>query len=379
MRNFLLTSVALSALMAGIATSTAQQDQGRSGTPPAAQQSQPSPRADSEKKDQPSSQVQRQDTQQNRRGRTQNDLSATGPSSQGQADEPNERTRRNAQDEDRTPAARRRSEADRSRTPSRERSTTNQSQERGDAARQTPRRETRQRDTAQDRDAQIDRRQENAGQENAGQDKVRPDNARQDGTSRGAMRLSDEQRTRVTARFSNSIDRMNVRPLARSQISVSIGATIPRSVRAYAVPSSIVSIYPRFRGHRFVVVEDEIVIIEPRSHRIVSVLPMSGERRTARSTVRETTGAAAAGSRLRLSQQERETIRTVVMREPACRLEQRLDFVLFIPVPRTVEICELPPQIVSDVPEVSRYRYVVRGDEVALVDPQNYSVVEVIR
>jgi hypothetical protein len=149
-------------------------------------------------------------------------------------------------------------------------------------------------------------------------------------------------------------------------------------VRAYAVPSDIVAIYPRFRGHRFVVVEDEIVIIEPRRNRVVTVLPM-GDRRAARSTVRETTGTASAGPRLSLSQQERETIRTVVMREPACRLEQRLDFVLFIPVPRTVELCELPSQIVSEVPEVSRYRYIVRGDEVALVDPEDYRVIEVIR
>ncbi len=66
------------------------------------------------------------------------------------------------------------------------------------------------------------------------------------------------------------------------------------------------------------------------------------------------------------------------MREPACRLEQRLDFVLFIPVPRTVEVCELPPQIVSEVPEVSGYRYVVRDGEIALVDPDERRIVEVI-
>ena len=89
---------------------------------------------------------------------------------------------------------------------------------------------------------------------------------------------ADEQRTRVSTRFSQSIDRMNVRPLSRSQISVSIGATIPRSVRAYAVPRDIVAIYPRFRGHRFVVVDDEIVIVEPGSQRVVTTLPMGGER-----------------------------------------------------------------------------------------------------
>ena len=199
--------------------------------------------------------------------------------------------------------------------------------------------------------------------------------------------MSDEQRTRVSTRFSQSIDRMNVRPLSRSQISVSIGATLPRSVRAYAVPRDIVAIYPQFRGHRFVVVDDEIVIVEPGSQRVVTTLPMGGERAFARSpsrettgsSVRETTGIAPAGSRIRLSPQDREVIRTVVLREPACRLEQRVDFILFIPLPRTVEVCELPQQVVSEAPELRRYRYVVQGDEIGLIDPDDNRVVEVIR
>jgi hypothetical protein len=257
----------------------------------------------------------------------------------------------------------------------RERTTTGQSQERttgqpsGDVSRETPRRgETRQRDTAQDRGSRIERRQE-----------TRQESTRQDSTARGSARMSDAQRTRVSTRFSQSIDRMNVRPLSRSQISVSIGATIPRSVRAYTVPRDIVAIYPRFRGHRFVVVEDDIVIVEPGSQRVVSVLPRSGEQRAARSFARETTGIAPAGSGIRLSPQDREVIRTVVLREPACRLEQRVDFILFIPLPRTVEVCELPQQVVSEAPELRRYRYVVQGDEIGLIDPEDNRVVEVIR
>ena len=238
--------------------------------------------------------------------------------------------------------------------------------------RETPRRgETRQRDTTQDRGSRIERRQE-----------TRQESTRQDSTARGSARMSDEQRTRVSTRFSQSIDRMNVRPLSRSQISVSIGATIPRSVRAYTVPRDIVAIYPQFRGHRFVVVDDEIVIVEPGSQRVVTMLPMGGERAFARSPARETTGSSVrettgtappAGSRIRLSPQEREVIRTVVMREPACRLEQRVDFVLFIPLPRTVEVCELPPQVVSEAPEVQRVSLRGADDEIGLVDPDEQS------
>ncbi|MND00893.1 hypothetical protein D3C83_196710 [compost metagenome] len=71
-------------------------------------------------------------------------------------------------------------------------------------------------------------------------------------------------------------------------------------------------------------------------------------------------------------------IHTVVMREPACRLEQRVDFFLFVPIPRTVEVCQLPQEIVTRIPAVGPYRYVVRGDDVVLVEPDGNRVVEII-
>jgi hypothetical protein len=232
---------------------------------------------------------------------------------------------------------------------------------------------------SQDRVTARERRTTGQSNERQSTDAPRRDDARRDDrASRGSVTLSEEQRTRISTRFSDRIERMNVRPVSRSNISVSIGATVPRSVRLHAVPNDVVTIYPRFRGHRFVVVEDEIVIIEPRSYRIVAVLPMSGERRAARAQVRETTGAAGAGARIRLSAEDRRVIRTVVMQEPACRLEERVDFFLFVPIPRTVEVCQLPQEIVTRIPAVRPYRYVVRGDDIVLVEPDGNRVVEII-
>ena len=349
MRRPLLTSVATAALLAGLAAAGAQQDQGRRGEPSASEQTQP-PRVRNNVKEWPGVQAQQPERQ---APRAEPEKSTTGQSSERPADQP--RLQRERIGEDRSPA--------------RERPATGQSQERatmpssGEARRDTSdttrRGEAQRLDTAQDRGSRAERRNQS--------------------TVRGPAALSDEQRTRVATRFSASIDRMNVRPLSRAQISVSVGAAIPRSVRVYTVPSDIVAVYPQFRGHRFVVVDDEIVIVEPRSYRVVTVLPMGGERRMARSRPVETTGSAAAAPRVRISPQIREEIRTVVMREPACRLEQRVDFFLFIPLPRTVEVCELPPQIVTGTPELRGYRYVVRGEEIGLVDPDDNQIVEVIR
>jgi hypothetical protein len=189
----------------------------------------------------------------------------------------------------------------------------------------------------------------------------------------GQLSLSKEERTRVTTRFSAQIDRMNVRPVTRTNISISIGASVPRSVRVYDVPQDVIAIYPRFRGHRFVVVEDEIVILEPQSRRIVATLP-----RDVGSHASRRAGNASARAGIGLSTEKRRVIREIVLREPACRFEQRLDFTIGIPIPRSVRVCEFPDEVLADVPEVRSYRFVVRDDDIVVVDPNEHRIVEVI-
>jgi hypothetical protein len=195
---------------------------------------------------------------------------------------------------------------------------------------------------------------------------------RNDGTRNAAVSLSAEQRTRVTARFSDRIDRLNVRALSRPSFSVSVGTVIPRSVRLYDVPDDVIAIYPRFRGDKFVLVEDEIVVIEPGSRRILATLPRSGGRSV-------TTGSAVhSDHRIRVSADDRQTIRTVVLRDRSCHEEFRLDFSIGIPLPRSVHVCDFPDTLVSEVPAIRSYRYVVRGDDVVVVDPDESRIVEVI-
>jgi hypothetical protein len=43
-------------------------------------------------------------------------------------------------------------------------------------------------------------------------------------------------------------------------------------VRVVTVPDVIVEIHPAWRGFLYFVYEDEIVIVDPRSHKIVAVL-----------------------------------------------------------------------------------------------------------
>ena len=77
------------------------------------------------------------------------------------------------------------------------------------------------------------------------------------------MRLSTEQRSRIA----DVISRQNVRSETNVNINVSVGARVPRSVRLSTLPRDVVSIYPQFRGYRYTVVRDEIVIIDPTGTR----------------------------------------------------------------------------------------------------------------
>jgi hypothetical protein len=83
-----------------------------------------------------------------------------------------------------------------------------------------------------------------------------------------AVNLTTEQRT--TVRQEVLTERA---PRVRDvNFSVNVGTVIPRSVRVVEVPPAIVKIRPAWRGYRYFVYNEEIVIVEPRTMRIVAVL-----------------------------------------------------------------------------------------------------------
>jgi hypothetical protein len=54
---------------------------------------------------------------------------------------------------------------------------------------------------------------------------------------------------------------------------VRVGTVVPRNVNVVVVPDVIVRIHPQWRGYKYFVYQDEIVILEPDSLRIVAVIP----------------------------------------------------------------------------------------------------------
>jgi len=88
------------------------------------------------------------------------------------------------------------------------------------------------------------------------------------GQAGAAAKLSTEQRTRITTVIRNE----RVQPLDRVNFQISVGTRVPRDIRFHALPQEVVTIYPQWRGYEFVLVNDQIVVIDPRTFEIVAVL-----------------------------------------------------------------------------------------------------------
>jgi hypothetical protein len=87
------------------------------------------------------------------------------------------------------------------------------------------------------------------------------------GAAAGSAKLSTEQRTKITS----VIKQHKIEPTKLS-VSVSVGTRIPASVHLYPLPVEVVEVYPAWRGFEYILVGDQIVVINPRTHEIVAVL-----------------------------------------------------------------------------------------------------------
>ncbi len=87
------------------------------------------------------------------------------------------------------------------------------------------------------------------------------------GAAAGSAKLSTEQRTKVTT----IIRERKVQPTKLS-VSVSIGTRVPASVHLYPLPVQVIEVYPAWRGFEYILVGDQIVVINPRTHEIVAII-----------------------------------------------------------------------------------------------------------
>ncbi len=84
-----------------------------------------------------------------------------------------------------------------------------------------------------------------------------------------AMPLNADQKRKIRT---SVIDGRTAPRITNVNFSISVGTVVPRTVRVVQVPPTIVEFYPRWRGYLYFVHADEIVIVEPKTLRIVAVI-----------------------------------------------------------------------------------------------------------
>jgi len=185
--------------------------------------------------------------------------------------------------------------------------------------------------------------------------------------NRGSAQPNEQQRTRISA----SIRQSNIQPIRNVNFPVRVGTIVPASVRFYPVTPAIVEVYPQYRGYSFVLVDEEIVIIEPRTKKIVTIIDQGGGGT-----------ASVSRSRLSLSDGQRDAIRRNARQQQTTgsgRVVIDREIQIGDDLPDSVEVESFPDTVYTEVPEIRSYRYIVRDRDIYLVDPTERRVIEIIR
>jgi len=185
-----------------------------------------------------------------------------------------------------------------------------------------------------------------------------------------SVNLNDQQRTRVSQSFA----RLNVQPVRNVNFSVSVGTVVPRDVHLQTVPADVVEIVPQYRGYSFFAVRDEIVIVDPATYKIVTVLPRSGGGTAA--------APASSHSRASFTDRDREVVRKHVRSSTERRTTgssgTRVEIRRGERVPDTVEVEEFPETVYREAPALREYRYIHRDNRTYVVEPTERRIIEEI-
>ena len=87
--------------------------------------------------------------------------------------------------------------------------------------------------------------------------------------SAAPIHLSASQQQTIKSYFSNN----RTKPLDNAALSLSIGAAVPRQIQLHKLPQKIVSALGGFQGDDYVLVGDQLVIVDNNARRVVAIVP----------------------------------------------------------------------------------------------------------
>jgi hypothetical protein len=201
----------------------------------------------------------------------------------------------------------------------------------------------------------------------AGAQKQPKDGSAQKSTERQGsgerVQLSEEQRSNVHQTLTKE---SNLNRATNVNISVSVGTRIPRSVRLAPLPAVIISVVPAYRSYQYVVVHDDICIVDPNTFEIVEVIKAPGGR-TARVDSQQ------GQAMLVLTEEEK----AIVLRSVDIDRSSTLGLGTLTEgssVPRGANVQAFPDNVVQQVPKLKDHKFFAAENRVAIVDGQGDKV-----
>jgi hypothetical protein len=123
-----------------------------------------------------------------------------------------------------------------------------------------------------ERKAQRERGQRESNVRGAAKNEELGRESTRSGANRTSIHISPAQKTQL---HEAAVHDTAIRRYHRGEVNfaVNIGTRIPASVAFYDPPAQFVEIEPEFRGFKIVVLDDEILVIDPETREIVDVIP----------------------------------------------------------------------------------------------------------
>jgi Protein of unknown function (DUF1236) len=159
-------------------------------------------------------------------------------------------------------------------------------------------------------------------------------NRTQQNTAVKANQLQPQKKVEISEKISHSRD---IAPPERNiNVSINVGTVVPSHVRFHRLPREVWEIEPQYRDYDYFTTEEDIVIVEPRTHRIVSLVPRDPARAR-----REVTEYSSSGGRVSSSQssQSRVSGSSATAQASPCQIMRR--------DPSSGQLSEVRPQDLS--------------------------------
>jgi hypothetical protein len=119
-----------------------------------------------------------------------------------------------------------------------------------------------------DNNMKAEGRQDKSGASTA-ETKSTTERSQTTGQAGAGAKLTTDQRTKITTVIRNE----HAAPVNNVNFSIAVGTRVPREgVSFRPLPAEVVTIYPEWRGYEYILVRNQILVIDPGSYEIVAIL-----------------------------------------------------------------------------------------------------------